>query len=192
MKAFHFLPADRRLRYGDGRKVRDGETLSYINAAPPKLCERGMHASVRCQDALGYAPGAVLCVVDVTGDVTEGDDKIVGRHRKVLWSAGEAVILPLIVEYARWCAERAKGYAYANAASDAAATWAATWAADADAAAFDATWATANAVYVDAAAASATWAAANAAAAAVAAAAAEREAQEAWWTEKLIALGAPL
>ena len=91
--AFHFLGEDKRLRYGDNRLVEVGNT--YSQSYPhdtrdgdcydsPTLCESGMHASIRPIDALKYAPGPIICRVEVSGDVIRGDDKLVGRHRKVL------------------------------------------------------------------------------------------------------------
>ena len=78
MLAWHFLKADRKLRYYDGREVVDGEELEMKpvrsnshdggQITEPILCVSGMHASVKLRDALQYAPGLVLCRVDVTGD----------------------------------------------------------------------------------------------------------------------------
>lgn len=87
IKAWHFLPADRCLRYEDRRKVVDGESLEMApnqTYPVPTLCESGMHASIKLLDALSHAPGLVLCRVAVSGDVVEGSDKITGRHRRNL------------------------------------------------------------------------------------------------------------
>jgi hypothetical protein len=99
--AWHFLPADRCLRYGDGRVVEAGrayETLFPYRYGRrtydlPTLCEAGMHGSVRALDALQYAGGAVVCRVVVSGDVAHGDDKIVGRRRTVLAMADATMVL---------------------------------------------------------------------------------------------------
>ena len=104
IKAWHFLPKDKTLCYGDGRKVRAGRTYSYAGKEPPELCVRGVHASERVLDALSYAPGPILCRVEVWGDVQRGDDKLVGRHRKVLWVMD---VTPILHEFACRCAERA-------------------------------------------------------------------------------------
>ena len=79
--AWHFLPVDKKLRYGDEREVKVGETLGIPNRIPPKLCRYGMHASVKLFDALQYAPGPILCRVLVTGKTTVGRDKIAGLSR---------------------------------------------------------------------------------------------------------------
>ena len=115
---WHFLRADRRLGCGDGRAVVDGEVLTYTGDEPPECCARGMHASPEVWQALHYAPGAVLCRVEVSGDIHHQDDKFTGRRRLVVWSADAATVLPLVVEFARWCADRA-AYAHAAAAAHA-------------------------------------------------------------------------
>jgi len=83
--AWHFLREDRRLGYDDGREVVEGETLSISAARRVTPCEFGLHASEWLVDAIKFASGPILCLVEVWGDVARhGDDKIAGRHRKVL------------------------------------------------------------------------------------------------------------
>ena len=202
-KAWHFLAADRKLRYDDNRVVVDGETLLVLdNSIPISLCEYGMHASVKVSDALRYAPGATLCLVEVEGAII-GDDKIVGVSRRSVWSVDGKTLLPYIVQYAAWCAERAKYHAAAaRAATDAtAARAAASTAARAAANAANVATADADAWAAADAATAAAWAAARAAIAADAdataaaradAAAAELELHEQWWLNTLVTLGAPL
>ncbi len=120
--AWHFLPADRKLRYGDGREVRVGQTLAAGGVLA--LCEHGMHASADILDALGYAPGTVLCRVAVSDGVLRGDNKLVGRSRKCLAMAD---IRPALVEWAEWCAKRAADVAAAADAAAAAADAAAAY-----------------------------------------------------------------
>ena len=84
VKGWHFCASDMRLGYGDGREIRDGEWIEVD--AKPVLCEAGLHASLRILDALQYSPPRpCLCRVEVDGDVVHGDDKMVGRRRRVLW-----------------------------------------------------------------------------------------------------------
>lgn len=53
--AWHFCSEDRRLGYGDGREIKEGESLRVEGT--PVLCKFGLHASVRILDALKYASG---------------------------------------------------------------------------------------------------------------------------------------
>lgn len=86
---WHFLSADRLLRYGDGRRVEVGTELSIATGASPVLCSYGMHASPRIVDALRNHRGPVLCRVVVRGDIQTDrrmyPDKFCGRSRRVLW-----------------------------------------------------------------------------------------------------------
>ena len=82
VRCWHFLQEDRRLRWGSKEVVEVGKT--YTAEGPLKMCENGMHGSRKLRDALYYAPGAILCEVEIWGEVEEQDDKLVGRHRKVL------------------------------------------------------------------------------------------------------------
>ena len=82
---WHFLPADQKLGYEDGRKAKVGQTLSYNGAPAPRCCYRGMHASPKIVDAGLFGKGPVLCRVEVWGDVHSESNKFAGRHRKVLW-----------------------------------------------------------------------------------------------------------
>ena len=91
--AWYFAALDNPPRidaHGDGSAPDDlllapGYVYSYDGAEPLALCSRGMHASRSVLDALRYARTGVLCRVACWGDVTEGDDKLVARHREVLW-----------------------------------------------------------------------------------------------------------
>jgi len=84
MRAWHFIEEDRKLGYNDNRVVEVGETYSLLKGKP-ELCRNGMHGSVRLIDALSLGRGPVCCRVDITGDIQKSDDKLVGKHRKVLW-----------------------------------------------------------------------------------------------------------
>lgn len=79
MIAYHFVGATLR----DGRPVpADGEWLVYDG--PVVLCGSGLHASRRPWHALQFAPGATLCLVEVTDIVAEEDDKLVARRRRIV------------------------------------------------------------------------------------------------------------
>ena len=102
MLAWHFLREDRKLNYPPHTLVEAGET--YTSEGKLELCANGMHASVRAIDALQYAPGAIICRVELSGEVLTAPDKLCARHRKVLWMADATNILH---EFACWCAEQA-------------------------------------------------------------------------------------
>ena len=80
---WHFANNDLRLGYDDGREIVAGESLRVEGA--PVLCETGLHGSIRLLDALQYAPGHMLCRVELSDGIIEGDNKAVARERKTLW-----------------------------------------------------------------------------------------------------------
>ena len=82
IKAWHFLPDDGKTQHRNRRQVAVGRTYSCRGAI--ELCENGMHGSRRIIDALQYAPGSIVCEVEIWTGVKEQRDKLVGRHRKVL------------------------------------------------------------------------------------------------------------
>ena len=100
MLGWHFLAEDRKLRYGDGRVVRDGRT--YTAKGPLVMCQNGVHASKKVLDALTYAPGPIVCRVELSGKILHETDKSVARTRRVLWLLDATNILH---EFACRCAE---------------------------------------------------------------------------------------
>jgi hypothetical protein len=96
MKAWHFVSDTLR----DGRPVpADGEVL--VHKGPLILCASGLHASKNILDALQYAPGSIICRVEVGGEIIHGYDKLVCSERTILWRAsGEQVLR----KFARMCA----------------------------------------------------------------------------------------
>ena len=88
---WHFLPADRRLRWGSCEVVEAGRT--YRAKGPLVLCENGMHASRRAIDALPYAPGPVVSRVELLGERLDEGDKSCARERLVLWLADATTVL---------------------------------------------------------------------------------------------------
>ena len=181
--AYHFVGDKLR----DGRPVpADGECLEHDG--PVELCASGLHASICPFDALQYAPGGTLCLVELGGTVTHGNDKVVASRRRIIKRIDAE---PLMREFARWSAlqvielwdapdvvrqylttgDESLRAAARDAAWDAAwatraaAAWAAAWAADAawDAArAADAAWDAARAADAAAAWAADAWAARDA------------------------------
>ena len=100
---WHILPNNCVLR--DGRKADlTGAWQLMAGDEPPKMCKRGMHASRRLIDALQYAQGALICRVEVRGDIAEEDDKLTGCERRVFdWINGTK----LLHQFAIRCAARA-------------------------------------------------------------------------------------
>ena len=77
--AWHFV--GKRLR--DGRPVpKDGVWLEHQE--PLVLCESGLHASVDPWDAVRYAPGPILCRVEMGGAILHGTDKMVATRRRIV------------------------------------------------------------------------------------------------------------
>ena len=77
--AYHFVGATLR----DGRPVPpDGKWL--VHRGEVVMCECGLHASRRPWHALQYAPGPVLCEVEIGPVVAEEADKLVTRRRKIV------------------------------------------------------------------------------------------------------------
>ena len=79
MKAFYFATEERKLRYGDERKIEVG--LTHKVEGSPILCGNGLHASTRIIDALNYAPGPILYLVELGGKIDKGSDKICALER---------------------------------------------------------------------------------------------------------------
>ena len=99
--AWYFLKEDRKLRYAPYTPVEPGQVLRV--EGPLELCRRGLHASIRPLDALRYAPGSIVCRVEMGGDIIHGDDKLCASERKTLWVADATNALH---EFACLCAER--------------------------------------------------------------------------------------
>src|SRR3990172_4026176 len=99
--AWHFLHANRCLsRHGENTPVEAG--YIYTTDEPELvLCRAGLHGSVLAIDALRYAPGPVVCRVRMCGEIQDGRDKIVARHREVLAIAD---VTEELRAFARWCA----------------------------------------------------------------------------------------
>lgn len=110
---WHFLPADRKMRWPlerfgeaiEGPLVEPGKT--YEVSGPVEVCAWGLHACRRAIDALNYAPGTVVCRVTLSGDVVVEGDKAAATKRTVHWMADASRVLH---EFALWCAETVMEY----------------------------------------------------------------------------------
>lgn len=148
MRAWTWIPADRRLPHGDGRRIITGRTLTV--EPPLGLCRRGLHASVRVLDALQYAESGLVARVECSGVVVLGEDKLCCERRKTLWVldatrvlhefacrvAEKALRAAKVTDERCWTAIRVKRAWHAGKATDAelAAARGAAWAAASDAA----------------------------------------------------------
>ncbi len=95
-RAYHFVGATLR----DGSPIpADGEWLTFDG--PVKICECGLHASKHPLDALQYAPGETLCLVECDDIVAGHDDKFVCRRRRII---ARIDATELLRDMARWCA----------------------------------------------------------------------------------------
>ena len=102
--AWHFLKPDKKLRFDPHTKIRTGQT---VKCDPDKLslCSYGLHASVNPLDALSFVDweNAIICRVELSGKILEGDDKLCASSRKVLWMAKADTVMH---EFSCWCAEQ--------------------------------------------------------------------------------------
>jgi hypothetical protein len=185
IKAWHFINNDFRTSEGNLLIERD---KIYTATGDLKLCDNGLHGSKDPLDALGYAPGTIICRTEHWGEVIEGYDKICSRYRKALWLADASEVVKkfskkcaldvihlwdapeVVVKYLKTGDERLRNAARAAARNAARATRATR-----------AAWAAWNAAW-DTRAAWAAWAARNAARATRATRAARdaRDARDAW------------
>ena len=133
--AYHFVGPTLR----DGRPVPvDGEWLEHVG--PLALCESDYHASLHPFDALQYAPGGTLCLVELDGEIVTGTDKVVASRRRIVKRIDAE---PLMRAFARWCAlqvielwdapEVVRQYLTTGDESLRDAAWAAAWAVARDA-----------------------------------------------------------
>lgn len=79
MRAWHFV----------GETLRDGapipaDGVKLVFNGKPILCEQGYHASIDPFDALQYAPGGTLCLVDCGGTVLHQANKLVCTERTIV------------------------------------------------------------------------------------------------------------
>jgi hypothetical protein len=100
MRAYHF---------NNGKTLRDGRPLPPIGVwlehdGPLVPCYSGLHACLHPFDGLRYAPGVILDLVEIDGEMMPYDyppDKVVCTKRLRLQSIDAK---PLLREFIRWCA----------------------------------------------------------------------------------------
>ena len=101
IRVWHF--AGKTLR--DGRPLpRRGDVLKHDGPVVP--CESGLHGSERAIDALGYAPGPLVALCELGGEVVaHGSDKHAASERHYLTGYVDAT--RVLHEFACWCATQA-------------------------------------------------------------------------------------
>ncbi len=80
VRAWHFVGDTLR----DGRPVPADGVWLHHEGSVPLLCNWGLHASRDPFDALQYAPGATLCLVDCARVAAEQHDKLVCWSRRIV------------------------------------------------------------------------------------------------------------
>ena len=103
--AWHFLYEGDKMRCGNVAPA-DGEWLVFDGE--PELCARGLHASIRPFDALQYAPGPILCLVECDDIREQSNDKLVCTRRRIITRMDASEMLRY---YARMEALQALQYA---------------------------------------------------------------------------------
>ena len=92
------MMSDRIIAYHfTGDKLRDGSPIPAVDhwldfTGEVKMCCSGLHASRQPFDALQYAPGPMLHMVECEQIVAEDNEKLVCRRRRILQS-GDATDL---------------------------------------------------------------------------------------------------
>ena len=84
MIAYHFICRENGKDYLRDRSEAppDGVWLEFND--PLIMCESGLHFSVDPFDALQYAPGEILCQVEIGGEIIMRDYKGVCSRRKII------------------------------------------------------------------------------------------------------------
>ena len=101
MKAYHWLKNDMTSGSGDEKPWTIGETRTIEGDI--ELCRKGYHSSKSFYDALQYTPGAMACIVEISGKTIKGGDKQVSSTRKLIDARDATKVL---MEFDVDCAER--------------------------------------------------------------------------------------
>lgn len=91
MKAYHFLREDMTGLYGNEPPWKVGERRSVEGGLC--LCDWGYHYGLTPSDALIYAPGPILCLVEVSEVGPKGKIKSCSRSRKLLRAVNATTVL---------------------------------------------------------------------------------------------------
>ena len=91
MRYFYFSKDDKKLCYDDNRVIKAG--ITHKVGGEHGLCGHGLHASKNIIDALRYAPGNHLWIVELSGEVVHCRDKSYATERKYICGANIEKIL---------------------------------------------------------------------------------------------------
>ena len=97
VKAWYFSTAEKKLRYGDDRHIAIGTTHEV--EGKPLCCAHGLHGCEMILDALNYAPGTIIWIVELDGAMDIQDDKVAATSRTYLH--GGIDVLPIILAWSR-------------------------------------------------------------------------------------------
>jgi hypothetical protein len=97
IRAWYFSNKQKKLMCGDGRDIAIG--VEHTIKGPPKLGIYGLHGSSLILDALSYAPGPIVWVVDLSGQIEQSTYEIVATRRKYV--AGGIDISDILQRFAR-------------------------------------------------------------------------------------------
>ena len=113
---WHFLQTDRCLQWNAEKPLEVSDELHI--ELPLEILRRGLHWCKRPIDALTYAPGSVVCYVEVWGETQFDSDIGVSEYRRITWMHDaelllwqyacdiieDALLLANVVEPASWAA----------------------------------------------------------------------------------------
>jgi len=102
--AYHFLKDDMCGGYGNEPPWKEGEERELLKDRDLIMCQQGYHASPSFYDALRYARGNIVCIVELSGKILRDTDKFVARKRKLIKAVNAEKVLR---EWGCACAERA-------------------------------------------------------------------------------------
>jgi hypothetical protein len=97
MKAWYFSIAEKKLRHGDDRPIAIGTT--HRVEGKPACCKLGLHGCEMILDALRFAPGTIIWIVELNGAIDIQDDKIAASERTYLH--GGIDVFPIIRSWSR-------------------------------------------------------------------------------------------
>lgn len=80
--AWYFSTTGKKLSHNDNRGIAIGVTHTVKGKI--RICENGLHGSIRLIDALDNAPGPVIWRVELSGASDIGRDKIAASKRKYI------------------------------------------------------------------------------------------------------------